>query len=426
MRRLLGLVTAFPARVAGRVLRSRRRLPRWVNRAIDHVADNPGGILGRIAVLSLGGYDSAHVPPATSVPVAPVRVYIGPTNYAEQGFAWARALDASPVAVASRNMAVAVPGGFAFRADTEVPIAVQQTSRAWQEAELEAVRGFSHVLVEAERVLFGRLFGRDLVRETAALTEAGLSVAFMAHGTDVRLPSRHLRATPWSPFADPALYVDRLEAEAARNGAFLRDCGRPVFVSTPDLLADVPGAVWCPVVVEPARWEGPRPSSTGLPVVCHVPSNGTIKGTELVRPSMEVLAASGVVRYREVRGVPSAQMPAMWARADIVLDQFRLGSYGVAACEAMAAGCVVVGHVTAEVRAIVRESTGLELPVVEATPDDVGDVVERLARDPEERAARAAAGRAFVRDVHDGRRSADLLLSRWINPGAATNEETPR
>src|SRR5690606_1958325 len=140
-----------------------------VNRLIDDVAKNPDGRAGRLAARLLGGADSRRIPEPTGAPETAVRVYIGPTNYAGQRIRWARALEADDASIGARNMAVELPGGFAFPADTLVPVAVHTISTSWQRAELDAVKRFTHVLFEAERPLFGPLFGRDLGREIAEL-----------------------------------------------------------------------------------------------------------------------------------------------------------------------------------------------------------------------------------------------------------------
>jgi glycosyltransferase involved in cell wall biosynthesis len=310
-------------------------------------------------------------------------------------------------------MAVQIPGAFAFPADTQVPVAVYQGSQQWQHAEYAAVRRFTHVLFEAERPLFGALFGRDTAAEARALAEYGLGTAFICHGTDIRLPSRHAESSPWSPFRDPGIHTERLERQAKHNKTLLDELGRPVFVSTPDLLADVPYATWCPVVIEPGRWLAPAPTQRARPVVLHAPSQPALKGTALIRPAMRGLDREGVVEYRELQGVPHAQMPQTYAAADIVLEQFRLGLYSVAACEAMAAGRVVVGHVPEIVRDTVKRETGINLPIIQATPDTVGEVVRALAADPAARTAAGAAGEAFVRQVHSGAHSARVLLEGW-------------
>ena len=67
-----------------------------------------------------------------------------------------------------------------------------------------------------------------------------------------------------------------------------------------------------------------------------------MKGTHLIEAPIRALAERGTVDYRGMTGVPAASMPAIIGDTGIVLDQCRLGSYGVAACEAMAAGRVVV------------------------------------------------------------------------------------
>ncbi|MFE6963813.1 hypothetical protein ACFVAJ_01790 [Agromyces sp. NPDC057679] len=399
----------------GAVLRDRHRLPRFVNLAIDHVADHPDGFWGRLAVRATGPVNAADIPAPTPAPDAPVRVYIGPTNYAGQGHEWAQALTRSSERIGAANMAVDVPGGFSFEADTVVPTGVYARSAEWQRAELDAVTRFSHVLFEAERPLFGRLFGRDVRREAAELRSRGLSIAMIGHGTDVRVPSRHAAATPWSPFLDDDLYTDKLERDAIANIALLRELGASVFVSTPDLLDDVPWADWCPVVVDLDRWSLPRASHDGPLRVVHAPSKTKIKGTHLIEPVLERLHAEGVIAYRRIEGVPHAEMPGFFSEADVVLDQFRLGSYGVAACEAMAAGCVTVAHLLPHVREHIERATGGPAPLVEATPDSLETVLRGLAADGDRRAALVSAGRDFVRLVHDGRMSAEVLRAGWID-----------
>ncbi|GAA2235020.1 hypothetical protein GCM10010401_03600 [Rarobacter faecitabidus] len=405
-----------------RLMARRSRFPRFVNASIDWVAENPMSPLGRLAVRSYGNYQASDIPAALSAPgdqsEGGAEVLIGPTNYAGQGFLWARAVEAFSreslaAAISARNLAVEEPAGFSFPADREVPVAVYHRSREWQAAQFAAARTFTHVLYEAERPMFGRLFGRDVAKEIAALD--GLSIAMMCHGTDIRLPSRHQDLTPWSPFRDPGLYLDKLERDAARNRELLDSLARPVFVSTPDLLLDVPYATWCPVVVSPERWvTDATAGGRERPIVVHIPSRAAVKGSHLVEPVIDRLAERGEVEFVTARDVRAARMPELYRNADIVLDQFRLGSYGVAACEAMAAGRVVVGHVAEPVRAHVRAATGLDLPIVEATPDTVADAIRSLIADRVEMQAIGRRGVEFVSRVHDGQLSARLLVEGWI------------
>lgn len=399
------------------LMRRRSSLPRWMNRAMESVARDPDAPLGRLASRLLGG--NVAVEP-TEVPDSPIRLYIAPTNYSGQAYAWSRAVEAADDRVAARNIAVELPGGFRFPADATVAIATVNASASWADAEWDAAKQFTHVLVEAERSMFGRRFGRDLPAEIAALQEAGVSVAYLCHGTDVRDPDAHARRTRWSPYPeDPR--TDTLRADAAKNLALLHSLPLPTFVSTPDLLDDVPWAKWCPVVVDPVRFAAETaPFAGGRPIVMHASSSAVQKGSHLIEDALRPLMESGQIDYRLVTGADATEMPGIYAAADIVLDQFRLGSYGVAACEAMAAGRVVVGHVLPSVRDHVREITGMELPILEATPDTLHDVVAEIVRNPTSAAAIAAAGPAFVRTVHSGSASARTLIADWISPSHAT------
>ncbi|KJQ53661.1 glycosyltransferase family 1 protein [Microbacterium sp. SA39] len=405
-------MSRFFAAATDWLMRHRSSLPAWMNRAMESVARDPDGVIGRLASRLLGAGTDVAV---TTVPDTEIRLYIGPTNYSGQAFAWARAVEAEDLRVGARSVAIELPGGFRFPADTTVPIAAVNASLPWAEAEWEAARRFTHLLIEAERPLFGRRFDRDVRTEIAALEAANLSVAYLCHGTDIRDPAAHARRTPWSPYPDDPR-TSTLQADAERNLALLRAIPLPTFVSTPDLLDDVPWATWCPVVVDTARFASAAgPFESGTPLVIHASSSAVQKGSHLIDGALAPLRNDGDLEYRVVVGAAAANMPAIYADADIVLDQFRLGSYGVAACEAMAAGRVVVGHVLPAVRDRVLEATGLALPIIEATPDTLADVLADIIRDPESAREFAATGPAFTTAVHSGEASARALLSGWID-----------
>lgn len=395
---------------------NRNRLPWWINALIDGIADAPMSPIGRLAARQYGVPAPRGAVPATRFAERPVRVLITPVNYSGQARAWGRALEESSSRISARNLAIEVVGGFDFDADVVVPMSTYHNDADWQQREFDAAAAATHVLIEAEEPPFGRLLGRSVAAQANALMERGVSVAYLAHGTDVRLPSRHLHDDVWSHYNDESIYVPRLEALTARNIALLTGSGRPYFVSTPDLLRDLPDAQWCPVVVAPDRWATQRQEREAgkTLTVAHAPSVSAVKGTALILPALERLVAEGVITLDLVSGVPSAEMPQVFANADVVIDQMRIGSYGVAAVEAMAAGCVVVGHVSHPIRDLITRQTGAELPIVEATVDTIEDTLRALAAESD-LSERRSAGRAFVNRVHDGRLSAHVLREHWID-----------
>ncbi|MDQ2698508.1 MAG: hypothetical protein M3Y46_06920 [Actinomycetota bacterium] len=396
------------------VVRNRSRMPGLIRRLPEIVEQDPDGWLSRVAYRVLGGDRAA--PEATIPPVGDPRVIVGPANHAGQGTRWARAMEQRVPGLGARSLAVRVPGGHSFPADSTVPFPVYRHSERWQRTERDAVlEGFDHALIESMRPLFGGLCA-GIAEEVELLREHGISVALIAHGTDIRSPRRHLAAHRWSPFReDPR--TERLQRTADANIAFAHESGAPLYVSTPDLLDDLPEAVWCPVVVDPTVWSGGADpfSRDRTPVVAHVPSSAAVKGTALVEPALQRLHRAGVIVYRRLEGLPSDAVPAAVRDADILLDQFRIGSYGVAACEALAAGRVVVSHVSSAVREYVKAATGRALPIIEADPDSLEHVVRQIVADPAPACNAAAEGPIFVDAVHSGARSAAVLATDWLS-----------
>lgn len=408
--------------LSAKILSKRGHFPDWVNRSLDFVVDHPPKFLWKrlspFAVEVLPG----DVPPPPVVPLeAKERIIIGPVNYSGQGTLWARAIEKARPGSWVHCFAISVPGGFAFPTDTEVPMHVHATSSEWQDAQLTALTQTTHVLVEAERPLLGRRF-KTFEIEARELRSSGVHVAFLAHGTDVRLPSLNKSETPWSVYHDSDVYGLRDETLAQRNIDALRRLGGPIFVSTPDLLSYLPEAHWCPVVVDVKRWQATSiAGERQKPVVVHAPSVSKAKGTDLVEPALRDMHSAGLIEYRQIRGIPAEKMPDVYGDADIMLDQFRVGSYGVAACESMSSGRVVLGHVTEKVRETVRQATGMELPIVEATPDTLTEVIQRLVNDRAAMREIGESGKRFARTVHDGTLSAKVLSDNWLDAPSAGN-----
>lgn len=366
------------------------------------------GVLGRLADAARYRFSEDEVPLPPQPSKASVRLLIGPANSAGQGYQWARAFEQYLPGVAAVAMHGIGADPFRPEADLRVPVAVYQRSAVWHAALEEYLSQQTNVIWESGLPLIGRRYGSDVSREVAQLQNRDVQGALLFHGSDIRPPFRHAAENRWSPFRESSGPVRALEEGASRNAALAAECALPVFVSTPDLLRWLPEATWCPVVVDSARWREPAGTrrSAGPPVVAHAPSQKWLKGTDHIEPMLRRLSEEGVIEYRQIVGVAHASMPAFYADADIVLDQFLLGSYGVAACEALASGRVVMGHVDDFTRAQVREATALELPVHEATIESLETELRRAAAEPESFEALRTAGPAFVEAVHDGRRSA--------------------
>lgn len=335
-----------------------------------------------------------------------VVVGVGPTNMAGQGYEWARAVERKLSGVRAETFSLSSGNTFNFATDRSISTD-DWLSRSWQLGQLAYVLdNFTHVLAECAMPPFGRLNGPWANFDIAELDAAGIAVALAFHGSEIRDPAAQRARVPFSPF-DPDHELTRaLQSKVDRLAPVVRAMDVPKFVSTPDLLHDVPGATWLPVVVDPDLWAtDAKPLQRERPVVVHAPSSPFTKGTGLIEPVIEEMHDAGLIEYRRIKGVPHAEMPALLADADIVLDQFVFGSYGVMSVQAMAAGRVTVCYLHDSV----AEHLPADVPIVNADPDTLGAELERILAERDEAGRLAARGPAYVRDNHDGERSARVL-----------------
>lgn len=385
------------------------RLPRWVRHVLHSIASGRG-FLGRLADRARFGAPPSGQPTLPKMSDAETRLVIGPANEAGQGWLWAVAVREN--LTATDSLAVRGIGGSSFnpRVDYTVPLRAYMRSTVWQEAFEDLLSQQSHIIWESGLPLLGRRY-RDTGSEIEALTKRGLRGALIFHGSDIRPPAGHARTHPLSPFRQRKGEVGWLADASERNARLIETTGLPVFVSTPDLLEWVPGAEWCPVVIDVDRWAqvGRSTSPNPRPVVAHAPSHPWLKGTDLLEPVLMRLDAEGVIEYRRLESVAHDSMPEFYGSADVMVDQFRMGIYGVAACEAMAAGTLVMSHVSEKTRRLVSDLTGKDLPIVEVNTETLESLLREFARDRSAFSDCLEAGVDFVREVHDGRRSAAAL-----------------
>lgn len=357
------------------------------------------------------------VPPVPDVTMA-YRMLIGPVNYAGQGYRWARAVEAGGE-VSARNYVHTGNNPFGYAADHLVSWRTSEHSRQWQHSMLETIRrDYTHVLIEACFPILGGMFRGDVRRQVALLRDAGVQVGVVGHGTDVRLPSTHLHSTAHSHFGEGAeswAPVDQIETNVAKNLALIADLDVPVFVSTAGLLLDLPDAQFLGVVIDPELWRTPVKSLVRDRLrIVHAPTQMHVKGTHLIAPVARQLHDEGLIEYVELEGVAHEDMPQVFADADVILDQFRVGDYGVGACEGMASGRIVLTHVTDQVRDEVERHAGMALPLPPVTIETLESVLRDIAARRDHYRSLAATGPEFVKRLHDGTFSRDVLMREFL------------
>ncbi len=147
----------------------------------------------------------------------------------------------------------------------------------------------------------------------------------------------------------------------------------------------------------------------------HAPTDRDAKGTRYVLEAVDRLRGEGLdVELLLIEGMTYADARNAYERADILVDQVLLGWYGGLAVELMALAKPVVAHLRVDDLRVLPAEMCAELPIVDATPDSLADVlrsllVERRAELP----SLGQRGRAYVKRWHEPLRIAQGMRERY-------------
>jgi len=336
---------------------------------------------------------------------------IGPMNTAGQAYQWSEAvsreLGISAWSFAGTRRSTRRIDGPAHHRIPHHRLRPRIIRKLWIQGLL---RSRTHVLVESLMPLFGDPRRSLLHDELRLIQDRGLVVGAICHGSDIRSPARHMARLSHSFFR---LWEESprkaLEEQATRRRDALEASGILSFVSTPDLILDLPCATWLPLVIDTRRWMSDRSAlKNRKPVVFHAPSRRKppIKGTNVIEPVLADLDRRGMIDYRSPSGaVPHHKMPGLVKEADVVVEQILAGSYGVSAVEGMASGRLVIGYVGDEVRVTMPEDP----PILDTTPEDFLATMIQVINKRADYTDLAANGPGYVERIHSGRMSAQVL-----------------
>lgn len=239
-------------------------------------------------------------------------------------------------------------------------------------------------------------FGRSFF-EINVLRRLGKKVILTFLGCDIRDSRAELAKT------GPSICQQCWPEGCARNRKQLLRAAQEadaVFVTTPDLLAYVPGARWLPlpvasdlIVSHEMRLRAFAPDDPL--VVFHAPTDPQKKGTAHLEAAIRRLQAGGApVRLELPKAAEQEKIWQQAARADIAVDQLLSGVYGTFGAEMMVAGIPLINHID--------PSAWQEIPagIIEAGPDSVEAVLGNILGGKTDLRAQAAAAQAYAVSKH--------------------------
>jgi hypothetical protein len=345
-----------------------------------------------------------------------MRILHLPTNLASHMSATVRGLraagyDARGIALFGANAIIADAGVDVFSA------AMSRRSGRWA---FDMLRGFPQLAAEirAADVLHWYTapalpFGVDLALAHYFNTPGVVEFA----GSDIRKPSVEAVDNPYYVRALPDYEYRDWESDANSRQAQQRfaRAGCEALISCPSMLQYLDRDLFGPphevrqrIMTKDYTAVLPDPTNT-RPLVVHATTAPIGKGTPAVLSAIESLRGRCDFEFVLLNGTPRDEALRIIQRADVYLDQFVVGGHGAAAIEAMALGTPVVGWI----KPAVARALPSDLPLVNASQDELGDALFQLLGDGPLRERLGAASRAYVEAHHDAELLAPQLVKAY-------------
>jgi glycosyltransferase involved in cell wall biosynthesis len=255
----------------------------------------------------------------------------------------------------------------------------------------------------------GLLGGPGVAVELPLLRLAGKGIIVYPYGGDARIASVTRRRGGWNAYSDiPPGDEDRDERDVRRRLSLF---GRwaDIVLGCADLVEDLPrvdGVLLYPF--DSTGWKPVPEIDDDIVTVVHAPNHRHYKGTRFLEAAVERLRDEGLpVELLVVEGMSNEAAREIFARADIVADQFLLGAYALFAIEGMALGKPVLCRLDDRFRPYHPE---WEIcPIVSADPDTLVDQLRALILDPPRRRELGNRGPAYVERYHSLRAVGETL-----------------
>lgn len=233
-----------------------------------------------------------------------------------------------------------------------------------------------------------------------ALRAAGKIVIMNFRGSEVRKHSLFKKLSPFN-------YVDENPSNLVRKFPeklqekliqFSSVVAHKVIVPDPELQSYCPGSIIVPRAINLSEWKCVGLKNKENPLILHAPSRRVVKGTDAILQAVEELKEEGLTfRFELVENLDNKQAKELYKKSDIIIDQLRIGWYGVLAVEAMALGKVVVSFIRDDLLKHFDKAN----PIAVADPLSIKNTLRELITNISLREKLSKAGREYCEQVHD-------------------------
>lgn len=262
--------------------------------------------------------------------------------------------------------------------------------------------------------LFSSWFGN--YKDLEILKKAGKKIVVSYWGCDIRQKSVN-KNYPYNSCEICA--VPCQERERNYRKEFFAKYADLTVVHSLELMEYAPnGSILIPLLIDTNYWKGNVKNNVnqkaGNLKILHSFGNsqtrGDVKGTERIINAINDLKKEGYeIDFLFCDKVPSSQLREIYDKTDLLVEQLNYGVYGLTALEAMSMEKPVIGYVRPEIRKYFKN----EVPIIDANPNNIKEVLEKIIDNRDDLSKIGERSRQFVIKHHDSKKVAALLIESY-------------
>ena len=165
-----------------------------------------------------------------------------------------------------------------------------------------------------------------------------------------------------------------------------------------------------PIVLSDFDGKGLSVKNEAKFTIVHAAANADIKGSRYIAAAVDVLKEQYNIEYIALSNAPHEEAKAVYAKADLIIDQLILGWHGILSLEAMAMGKPVICYLCEE---FFEQAHVKDIPIINADIDSIKDKIEWTISNKDKLEELGKKGLEYVKKNHDSKKIAGQLLSAY-------------
>lgn len=308
---------------------------------------------------------------------------------------------------------------FSYSHDHQVDFAQFKDPKFFKEFFLNLYNSYDVFHFHASSFLMAPHVDYPSFQDLFLLRELGKKIVFHFRGSEARVESLCRANNPFHYYdiVDKDIALLRFNRPDWVQRKFIdtvRSVAHRIYVNDAEINSYVPEGIVVPRALDPQsldRFKVPsKPSGSTPLLITHAPSKRAIKGTDEIIQVMNRLKKKGLpFEFQLVENKPHQEAMSLYSRSDIIIDQMRIGWYGVLSVEAMALGKPVVCYI----RQDLKKELPSPLPLVASDLDTLESDLEKLILDNELRSETSKRAQQFFSDTHDAHKIAVFLKNDY-------------